>query len=347
MIGSFLLPADVEFATRRWEPTARRDVGHAAGPVSGARSLGERFMLFARRVVVRTHERALLYKDGEFAGLLMPGTYRFIGALRRCEVERFDIGRPAFEHPLVNQLIATKRAEIVRAIEIVETGPNEVAFVFYDERVAAILGPAERRLYWKGAVTIRVERFALRGAVLDARALTCLVGANDSQGLAHADAERAVGARVVRDGHVGLLYVDGKLTATLRPGLHAFWRYRGTVEVDLVDVRVRLLELPPQHILTRDKVPLRVGVAASYRLVDAARVARTLQDPTEHLRNEIRLGLRVAVGGRALDGLLEDRVAIDRTMTRRVAKRVADHGIAIRAVGLTDIAIAAAWRTRR
>jgi uncharacterized membrane protein YqiK len=227
MIGSFLLPADVEFATRRRETSTRRDVGHAAGPVSGARSLGERFMLFARRVVV----------------------------------------------------------------------------------------------YWKGAVTI--------------------VGANDSQGIARTDAERAVGARVVRDGHVGLLYVDGKLTATLRPGLHAFWRYRGTVEVDLVDVRVRLLELPAQHILTRDKVPLRVGVTASYRLADAARAARTLQDPADHLRNEIQLGLRVAVGDRALDGLLEDRVAIDRTMTRRVARRVADHGIVIRAIGLTDIVLPA------
>jgi hypothetical protein len=127
---------------------------------------------------------------------------------------------------------------------------------------------------------------------------------NDARVLSIAD--QAVYARVVPDGHVGLLYVDGELAETLKAGPHAFWRYERGINVELVDLRVKTLEIQGQEILTRDKVALRINVTATYQFVDAAKAARAVKDPLDLLYKEIQFGLRASVGTRNLDALLED-----------------------------------------
>ena len=144
-------------------------------------------------------------------------------------------------------------------------------------------------------------------------------------------------SREVPDGHVGLLYVDGKLTGSLEPGTHAFWTYGPAVKVEIVDLRVKTLDVQGQEILTRDKVSLRVNLTATYRFVDAEKAARAAKDPLDHLYKEIQFGLRAAVGTRTLDALLEDKSVIDRIVAERVGERFAEIGIAVDSVGVKDI----------
>jgi len=293
-------------------------------------------MLFVQKFIVRKHERGLLYKDGDFLQFLAPGTYRYFDARGRYTVERFDITKPAFEHRLTDYLLEADRAEVDRLFEVVETRSDEVALVYFNERVAAVLGPAERKLYWKGVVAIRVERFDLAQSFkLDARVAKRLVTGTDARVLSIAD--QAVYARVVPEGHVGLLYVDGELTDTLRSGLHAFWRYERGVNVELVDLRVKTLEVQGQEILTKDKVALRINLAATYRFVDAAKAVRAVKDPLDHLYKEIQFGLRAAVGTRTLDALLEDKTAIDREVAAHLGQRFTEIGLSVESVGVKDI----------
>src|SRR5690606_23977147 len=100
---------------------------------------GERTMLLIRKFIVRKHERGLLYKDGDFVRFLAPGTYRFVDPRGRYAVERFELTRPAFEHRLVDYLIEAERDEVDRLFEVVVTGLSEVAVVYHNERVAAVL----------------------------------------------------------------------------------------------------------------------------------------------------------------------------------------------------------------
>lgn len=51
---------------------------------------GERKMFFAK-FIVRKHERALLFRDGDFAGFLEPGVHRFVTVLHKYTIERFDL----------------------------------------------------------------------------------------------------------------------------------------------------------------------------------------------------------------------------------------------------------------
>ena len=293
-------------------------------------------MWFTQKFIVRKHERGLLFKDGDFIKFLAPGTYRYFGLRSRYAVERYDLSVAAFEHRLADYLVEAERAEIDRLFYVVETHADEVALVYLNERAAAVLGPAERKLYWKGVVKVRVKRFDLsEGIALDARLTKCLVNGRDAQVLAVAS--KAVYARVVPDGHVGLLYVDGELTETLAAGLHAYWNVAHAVSVELVDLRVKVLEVQGQEILTKDKVALRINVTATYQYVDPSKAVRAVKDPLDQLYKEIQFGLRAAVGTRKLDVLLEDKTAIDRDIADHLGKRFAEIGISVISVGVKDI----------
>ncbi|MEM7081538.1 MAG: slipin family protein [Pseudomonadota bacterium] len=293
-------------------------------------------MLFMQKFIVRKHERGLLFKDGDFLSFLAPGTYRYFSPRKRYTVERYDLSVAVFEHRLADFLVEAERTAVDAHFHMVETRANEAALVYFNERAAQVLGPAERKLYWKGVVNVRVERFDLDEAIkLDAALTKRLV--NGRTAVVQNVASHAVYARVVPDAHVGLLYVDGELNQTLSAGLHAFWNLAHAVSVDLVDLRVKALEVQGQEILTKDKVALRINVTATYQFVDAAKAVRAFKDPMDQLYKEIQFGLRAAVGTRKLDTLLEDKSAIDRDVADHLGDRFAEIGLNVVSVGVKDI----------
>ena len=128
-------------------------------------------MLYFRKFIVRKHERGLLFKDADFVRFLEPGTYRFNTLRKRYHVECFDVTEPAFTHALADYLVDAQREDVERLFTVVSTGDSEVAVVYWNERIAEIVRPAERKLYWNGPVTIRVERFDLeQGLAIDSQA---------------------------------------------------------------------------------------------------------------------------------------------------------------------------------
>ena len=296
---------------------------------------GGRKMFFST-FIVRKHERGLLYKNGDFIRFLLPGTYRYFNLLRRYTVERFDASTPAFDHRLIDYLVEAERDSVDQLFEVVQTAADEIAVVYLNEQVDTVLGPAERKLYWKGLVTTRVEVFKTNDSLeLEPRLAKRLITGADARVLNLAD--RVVYARIVPESHIGLFYVDGVLTKTLDAGMHAFWKNDRALTIDLVDLRVKTLEVQGQEILTKDKVNLRINVTATYQYEDALKAIRTVKDPLDHLYKEIQFGLRAVVGTQTLDALLEDKTAIDRAVAEYLGTRFADIGIAVHSIGVKDI----------
>jgi len=123
----------------------------------------------------------------------------------------------------------------------------------------------------------------------------------------------------------------------LDAGLRAFWRFGRDVRVEFVDLRMQVIEVAGQEILTKDKVPLRVNLNAGYRVTDV-RVAFAKQaKPVDYLYKELQFGLRAAVGTRTLDELLENKVVIDQVVAEHIKRRVADFGLEVESVGVKDI----------
>ncbi|MFK8031864.1 MAG: slipin family protein [Gammaproteobacteria bacterium] len=292
--------------------------------------------MFYTKILVRKHERGLLYKDRDYQQFLEPGVYSFFDPRSRYTFELFDMAKPAFSHSLIDYFVTNESEQLSRMFDIVETGQDEAALVFHNERARELLGPSERRFYWKGLVTTRVERFDLSlSGKIDNRMARQIFDTKNANVVKRAG--DAVSVFVVPDGHEGMLYVDGVITETLAAGTHAFWRYQNDVSVELIDMRVRTLEVTGQEILTRDKVNLRINLTAVFRFTDALKATRSAKDPLDHLYKEIQFGLRAAVGTRTLDALLEDKSAIDRVVVEWLGEAFSQIGIQVRSIGVKDI----------
>ena len=59
-------------------------------------------MFIVRKFLVRKHERALLYKNGDFVRFLEPGEHYVLDPLKRVTVEVFNVAAPLFEHRLAD-----------------------------------------------------------------------------------------------------------------------------------------------------------------------------------------------------------------------------------------------------
>jgi regulator of protease activity HflC (stomatin/prohibitin superfamily) len=292
--------------------------------------------MFYVKFIVRKHERALLFRDGDFVKFLAPGVYRRVTFLHRYTIDRVDLSEPVFEHRLANFLVETYPEAVGELFEVVTTEANEIAIVYLNERVSTVIGPAARKLFAKGVHRIRVERYEVAENLdVDVRlAKRLLTGSNARLKTV---AGEFVYARVVPEGHVGLLYVDGELARTLKPGFHAFFAVERGVAVELFDTRVNTLEVSGQEILTKDKVSLRINLTATYQLTDVETAVRAVKDPLDHLYKEVQFGLRGAVGTRTLDALLEDKEVIDNTVADYLKARFTSLGIAVKSVGVKDI----------
>ena len=292
--------------------------------------------MFYRKFIVRKHERALLFRNGDFVKFLEPGVHRFGTFLHAYTVERFDISTPLFGHRLQDFLIEKYPRQIERHFDVVKTDENEIAVVYHNDNVTLIMAPATRHLFTKGVHEIRVEHIDIVDQLdVDERLAKRLLAGNDA--MLKSIADKAIYSRVVPEGHVGLLYIDGELTRSLAAGFHAFFAVERGVTVELFDTRVQTLEVSGQEILTKDKVSLRINLTATYQLTDVEKAVRAAKDPLDHLYKEVQFGLRGAVGTRTLDALLEDKEVIDTSVADRLKKRFKAIGITVKSVGVKDI----------
>jgi regulator of protease activity HflC (stomatin/prohibitin superfamily) len=293
--------------------------------------------LFIREFTVRKHERGILFRNGDFERFLAPAVYRFFDPKKRLAVERFDLTQPAFEHRLLDYLVRWQPEAVEDLFVRVETSSDQIAVNYRNGHPWTYVAPERRALFWKGVVHLKTELIDLGTDVAVPRriAQSCIT---ERRACGSSAFDAAIFVREVPEAHVGLLFVDGRLVRELPPGVHALWNIGRNVAVELVDVRVKALDVGEQELLTKDKASLRVHLNASYRFHDAQLTVRTVRDPVEFLYKEIQLGLRSAVARRSLDALLEHKGSLDRDVYARVHDKLAALGIDLRQIDVDELA---------
>jgi len=297
----------------------------------------EKTMMLFRKFHVKKDERALLFKRGDFVDILRPGEHVRFDPLRRLTVEKFALANPRFEHRLADFLVKAEPAIVAREFDVVELGPTEVALRFENGALAEVLPPNTRRLYWKGFIELRFERVDIGTKVtIDPALVPQLIVALTRRAVKVAGADGVLAVQVPQY-HVGMLYVDGKVAELLEAGMHYFWKFVRDVRVDTVDLRLQVLEVAGQEILTKDKVPLRVNLNAGYRVTDVLTAFGKQAKPVDYLYKELQFGLRGAIGTRTLDELLENKGQIDQAVAEHMQRRVQGFGLEVDSVGVKDI----------
>lgn len=286
-------------------------------------------MLFVRRVLVGDQERAIVIRQGRFDRILESGAYWIFGP--GVELEISKLATPEYSGEWANVILRKNPADAVRYFTVVETADTQVAAAYFDGKLARVIGPGKRVLFWRGPVEVTAKLFdAASGLEVPAALVNSLVRLGREVPVTYA---------LVGEGSTGMLYLDGRFVRTLEPGTYAFWTAAGVVRVDAIDLRLQTLEIPGQEILTRDKVSIRVNVWAEFRVADPLAASTAVKDWSGHLYRTVQLAVRQTLGRRTLDEILADKVSIDAQVAAEVRAEMAKAGVSVGGMALKDIVL--------
>ncbi len=288
-----------------------------------------------KRITVAQHERALVWKNKTFAGVLEPGKHWLIAPMSDVQAHLYDLTVPEFEHARVDFLVKEARATMEMYFDIVELTDNETGLVYKNGKLVGVLAPGKRQLYWKGPIEVKVEKIDLNADLEVPARVAKLLGRAKQPLLAQAS--EAVASAEVADTSVALLIVDGKFVKLLDPGLHVFWKFQRVIKIEHVDRRVQTIEVSGQDILTKDKVSLRVNLTALWQVEDVVRARTQLQNVVEYIYKELQFAVREAIGSRTLDELLGAKGDLDREIQASTRGKIEQHGIKLASVGIKDV----------
>ncbi len=294
-------------------------------------------MMFGlKRIVIAQHERGVYLKDRSIVKILEPGIYRVFDLLGRVAVEVHNLTVPEFNHPYVDVLVKNKRELVDEYFQFIELGEYEVGLVYKNGKLNGVLAPGTRQLYWKGLVDVKVEVLNIEQDYAVPKEKVGLI-AHARMDAMPREVINYVYVSEVADNHVGLLIVDGELVQNLKPGLYVYWKFNRNVKVEQVELRMQVMEVQGQEILTKDKVSLRVNLSAQYQVTDPVTARSKLVNMTDYVYRELQFALRQAVGTRTLDTLLANKDELDKVIFDEVKVKVAEFGIQIRSVGVKDV----------
>ncbi len=149
---------------------------------------------------------------------------------------------------------------------------------------------------------------------------------------------------IIKDTHRGLKYEDGVLKRVLEAGRYEIpptesWlgRRRPLVEVVLVDIRQRELNIKGQEILTSDKVAIRVNIIVQFRVFDAKAAIHEVDKFEERLYSDVQLAARRSLAAMSLEEILTNRNRLSEEILRDVKEIASRYGVAIQRADVKDL----------
>ncbi|MCS7007798.1 MAG: slipin family protein [Thermoleophilia bacterium] len=108
-----------------------------------------------------------------------------------------------------------------------------------------------------------------------------------------------------------------------------------------VDLRTVTLNVPPQEVITKDNVPVRVNAVAYFRIVDANAAIVQVENYMVATSQIAQTTLRSVLGQHVLDELLSERDKINAILQNIIDEATSPWGIKVSVVEVKDVEIPA------
>ena len=145
----------------------------------------------------------------------------------------------------------------------------------------------------------------------------------------------AASLRVLKQYERGVVFFLGKYIATKGPGL--IFLPAGFAVQKRVSLRIVALDIPPQDVITRDNVSVKVNAVLYMRVKDPARAIIDIEDYLYACSQLAQTTLRAVLGEAELDELLADREKINGILKKIIDERTDPWGIEVSAVEVKDV----------
>jgi regulator of protease activity HflC (stomatin/prohibitin superfamily) len=148
----------------------------------------------------------------------------------------------------------------------------------------------------------------------------------------------AAAIRVAREYERGVIFRLGRLNSPPKgPGL--FFLIPVVDKMVRVDLRTVTLNIPPQEVITKDNVPVRVNAVAYFRIIEPENAIVQVENFMVATSQIAQTTLRSVLGQHVLDELLAERDKINVILQEIIDEATSPWGIKVSIVEVKDVEI--------
>src|SRR6184192_845747 len=148
--------------------------------------------------------------------------------------------------------------------------------------------------------------------------------------------------RVVQQYERGVIFVLGRLIGAKGPGIFLIPPFIS--RMTKVDLRIVTLTVPPQEVITRDNVTIKVAAVVYFYVVDPKAAVVNVVNYMQATSQIGQTTLRNVLGQSELDELLAQRTKINRDLQTIIDEHTERWGVKVTAVEIKDIELPASMQ---
>jgi regulator of protease activity HflC (stomatin/prohibitin superfamily) len=141
--------------------------------------------------------------------------------------------------------------------------------------------------------------------------------------------------KIVQEYERGVIFRLGRLVGPKGPGL--FLIIPLVDRMVRIDLRVVTLEIPPQEVITRDNITIRVSAVLYFRVLDPDLAVTKVADYRQATFQIAQTTLRSVLGQSEMDELLAQRDQINQKLQQIIDEQTEPWGMKVSAVEVKDV----------
>src|ERR1700730_16784592 len=141
--------------------------------------------------------------------------------------------------------------------------------------------------------------------------------------------------KILNEYERGVMLSLGRFTGIKGPGIIFVWPI--VQQIRKVDLRVIVLNVPKQDVITRDNVSVKVNAVVYFRIVDPGKAVLQVANPFEATSQVAQTTLRSVLGQHEMDDLLSQRDKLNSDVQKILDQNTEAWGIKVANVEIKDV----------
>ncbi len=141
--------------------------------------------------------------------------------------------------------------------------------------------------------------------------------------------------RILNEYERGVMFTFGRFTGISGPGIIVL--IPGVQRMQKVDLRIIVLNVPKQDVITRDNVSVKVNAVVYFRIVDPGKSIIQVANPYDATSQVAQTTLRSVLGQHEMDDLLSQRDKLNADVQKILDANTESWGIKVTNVEIKDL----------
>ena len=141
--------------------------------------------------------------------------------------------------------------------------------------------------------------------------------------------------KIINQFERGVVLTLGKFSGIREPGINIIIPF--VQKMMTADIRVEVMEVKPQDVITLDNVSVKVSAVTYYQIVDARKALLEVADYNHAIAQLAQITLRATIGQHPLDELLSQQNKLNATLAQALTDRSRNWGVRIDHVEIRSV----------